>query len=151
MRTVTPCIFSISSGAVSPTYESMDFYPLAIMLMSSFSWQWATLHILPPFTPTPWMLERHADKDPEGDQPWKIYAWCVRDIISRYGQIEQLDERLVLQDRLNFYRLMSGEIDKAEINGQIFSYKTDDEPDQSLVVSQISGIRRKSTVTYNVD
>ena len=35
---------------------------------------------MPEFTPNTIMLERHADK---GNEPWEIYAWCVRDAMSK--------------------------------------------------------------------
>ena len=57
--------------------------------MSSFAVGCANITIMPEFTPTPWMLEHHADK---GEQPWQIYAWCVRDAMSKYSGIAKLDE-----------------------------------------------------------
>jgi len=60
------------------------------------------------------MLEKHADK---GNEPWKIHAWCVRDIISKHSHIPKLDEKLSLKDRLAFEALMNGRCDRAEING----------------------------------
>ena len=150
MRTVTPCIFKIGSGQIRPTYDSINFFEHQFILLANFSFHMANLYILPEFTPTPWMLQHHADKDPEGTDPWKIYAWCVRDLIAKYGNIEPLDERLCLQDRLNYCSLMSGQVDKAEINGQMFSYRGAI-PEQNVIITQPSRILRKSTVTYDAD
>ena len=58
---------------------------------------------MPDFTPNSWMLEKHADK---GDEPWEIYAWCVREAISKYSGIQVLDEKLSLKDKLAFESLM---------------------------------------------
>lgn len=77
---------------------------------------------MPDFTPNPWMLERHADK---GREPWEIYAWCVRDAISKHSGIKTLDEKLSLKDKLAFEALMAGHSDKVEVNGQIWQYEND--------------------------
>ena len=77
---------------------------------------------MPDFTPNPWMLEKHADK---GDEPWMIYAWCVRDAMSKYSGIKTLDEKLSLKDKLAFEALMAGTSDKVEVNGQIWQYEND--------------------------
>ena len=74
----------------------------------------STLVVMPEFTPNQKMLELHADK---GESPWEIYAWCVRDAISKYSGIQKLDEKLCLKDRMAFVSLMNGEVDSAEING----------------------------------
>ena len=84
MRTVTPTFFSITSGQISPTYDIVDLIPLLILLFSSLYFRWAKITILPDFTPNSWMLEKHADK---GNEPWEIYAWCVREVISKYSGI----------------------------------------------------------------
>ena len=77
---------------------------------------------MPDFTPNPWMLERHADR---GNEPWQIYAWCVRDAISKHSGIKTLDEKLSLKDKLAFEALMAGYSDKVEVNGQIWQYEND--------------------------
>lgn len=69
---------------------------------------------MPEFTPTPKMLELQEER---GDEPWKIFAWCVRDAICKHSGIPPLDERLLLKDRVNYEELMAGRIDEAEING----------------------------------
>ena len=122
MRTVTPSFFSISSGQISPTYEIIALGPLQILLMSSLYFRWAKISIMPDFTPNPWMLEKYADK---GNEPWEIYAWCVRDAMSKHSGIKVLDEKLELKDKKAFDSLMNGESNKVEINGQIWQYDDD--------------------------
>ena len=90
--------------------------------MSSLYFRWAKITIMPDFTPNPWMLERHADR---GNEPWQIYAWCVRDAISKHSGIKTLDEKLSLKDKLAFEALMAGYSDKVEVNGQIWQYEND--------------------------
>ena len=72
---------------------------------------------MPDFTPNPWMLERHSDR---GNAPWEIYAWCVRDAITKHLGVKKLDEKLALGDKQAFIAIMNGDADNAEINGQIF-------------------------------
>eukprot|EP00354_Favella_ehrenbergii_P003090 CAMPEP_0170455978 /NCGR_PEP_ID=MMETSP0123-20130129/3765_1 /TAXON_ID=182087 /ORGANISM="Favella ehrenbergii, Strain Fehren 1" /LENGTH=71 /DNA_ID=CAMNT_0010719301 /DNA_START=929 /DNA_END=1144 /DNA_ORIENTATION=+ len=71
---------------------------------------------MPEFTPTPFMLEKFADKD-RGGGPWSIYAWCLREAISKQSGIPVLDEKLSLQDKMAFMGLMNGWSDRVEING----------------------------------
>ena len=40
---------------------------------------------MPIFTPNEAMLEKHADK---GKEDWEIFAWCVREAISKAGRFE---------------------------------------------------------------
>ena len=62
MRTVIPSYLTWSCGMISPCYDTVEFKPLAFMLLSSFDISYFTLNILPEFTPNRLMLERHADK-----------------------------------------------------------------------------------------
>ena len=91
------------------------------------------------------MLEKHANKG-QGE-PWKVYAWCVRDVICKNSDLLPLDERLSLKDRFGFEKLMNGEIDQAEINGQTFRYEGGT-PVQELTISNPGLMRRLSTVSY---
>lgn len=146
MRTVTPSFFSITSGQISPTYEIVSLIPLMMLLLSSLYFRCGKITILPEFTPTPYMLEKYADK---GKDPWMAYAWCVRDVISKYSGYISLDEKLSLKDKKAFEALMNGWVDTAEINGQLFKYD-DDKPIQDVKISQPSLLLRKSTITYTI-
>ena len=73
------------------------------LILSSLSFRHQKLKVMPDFTPTPWMLEKHADK---GSEPWEIYAWCVRDAIAKHGGVATIDERLTSKDRIAFEALM---------------------------------------------
>ena len=74
---------------------------------------------MPDFTPNPWMLEHYADK---GEQPWEIYAWCIRDAIAKHGGLKKSDKRLGLKDKLAFMDLMNSVKDVVTINGHEFRY-----------------------------
>ena len=102
---------------------------------------------MPEFTPTPYMLEKHADKG-EGE-PWKIYAWCIRDAICKHSGLKPLNEPCKFRDKMGFCKLMNGEVDKAVINGQTFQYKQD-APKQSIKISKPNLLKRLSTLTYKL-
>ena len=75
---------------------------------------------MPEFTPNTIMLERHADK---GNEPWEIYAWCVRDMMTKFGNFEPLNERLSLKERQDFERLIENLYGNRKLNtikGEIF-------------------------------
>ena len=86
MRTVIPCYITIKEGYVSPRYDTTDFLPLIYLMLSDPSLSKSTLYIMPEFTPNSVMLDRHADK---GSQPWEIFAWCVRDAISKHSGLKK--------------------------------------------------------------
>ena len=84
MRTVIPSYVIIEGGMIFPAYDTVEFLPLIFLLFSQLSFSRSTLYIMPPFTPNTVMLEKHADK---GQQPWEVYAWCVRDAICNQSAI----------------------------------------------------------------
>ena len=96
MRTVTPAYFTCTGGQISPTYEVMNLISIMIMLISEFRFRFSKVHFMPDFTPNAHMLEKFADK---GNEPWQIYAWCVRDAMSKKANIPVLDEKLALKDK----------------------------------------------------
>ena len=82
----------------------------------------ATLTIYPEVTPTAKMLELHADK---GDKAWEIYAWCIRDIISKGNNLAKVEDNLDLRDKRTYEGLMRGKADRVEIDGRIWEYEND--------------------------
>lgn len=117
MRTVIPTYISFDKmGQVSPMYDTLAFFPLIFMIFSTFGTYKVTLHIMPEFTPNPIMLDRHADK---GAEPWEIYAWCVRDAISKKsGLPKQANNNF--KDKTAYCEFMTCEKDYMEVYGRIF-------------------------------
>jgi hypothetical protein len=78
---VRPIFLKYSYNLVNPAYDIVEFWPLAILLLS-----WGnvpcTVNILPDFTPNEYLFEQHKDK---GEERWEIYAWAVRDMMMRAG------------------------------------------------------------------
>ena len=120
MRTVTPSFFNATYGQVRATFDSVNLAYIFVLLLSSLNITFSNITHLPDFTPTPYMLEKHADK---GEEPWEIYAWCVRDSIAHHSGKPKLDEKLDLKDKRAFEALMNCSADRVEINGQIWEYK----------------------------
>ena len=84
MRTVLPCYVKFSDSMVTTPYDTAEFGPLVSLLCCQLTPIVCTVTIMPEFTPNTVMLEKHADK---GKEPWEIFAWCVRDAISKYSGI----------------------------------------------------------------
>ena len=70
-------------------------------------------------TPTPWMLENHADK---GKEPWQIYAWCVHDAMAKQGKLQKVEEYASLRDMVKIEDLMQGLKNSVEIKGRVYEY-----------------------------
>ena len=58
------------------------------LIFSSFTVHKTNIHFLPPFVPNDYFWKKHADK---GKERWQIYAWAIRDIISRRAKLEKID------------------------------------------------------------
>ena len=116
MRTVIPSYTNYTHGMISPHYDTVDFIPLVFLLMSSCQVNSVTLYIMPEFTPNTIMLEKHADK---GKEPWEIYAWCVRDTISKKcGRPKENNS--TLKDKFAYIDFMHGDKDYMEVKGRLF-------------------------------
>jgi len=147
MRTVTPSFCQMSKRMISPPYECLDFMPHQVLMLSQLVVRSSKIIIMPEFTPTPFMLEKFADKG-QGE-PWKIFAWCVRDSICKHSGLKPLNEPCKYQDKKGFCNLMNGVVDKAIINGQTFEYEKDT-PKQSVKISKPNLLKRLRTMTYSL-
>lgn len=59
------------------------FFPFANLFLQQF------LYELPPFIPNDYLFETHKDK---GTEKWEIYAWAVRDAMSKASGIPKCDD-----------------------------------------------------------
>lgn len=116
MRTVIPSYIEVRSGQVKPFYDTCEMIPLFVLLFSSFNTMSVTLHIMPEFTPNTEMLELHADK---GAEPWEIYAWCVRDAMSKKSGLPK-QNNVVYKDKIAYVDFMNGYTDHMEVQGRMF-------------------------------
>ena len=61
MLPVVPIVCEISTyGPVNPTYDSIEFTTLVVLLLSSFSMHLVSIRILPVFKPNQYLQETHA-------------------------------------------------------------------------------------------
>ena len=54
------------------------------MQMSLSCWR-VNVKVLPPFLPNQYLFEHHQDK---GKEEWEIFAWAIRDIMSKVGDLK---------------------------------------------------------------
>jgi hypothetical protein len=57
MRTVIPCYFKFGERYMMPAYDTVDFWPVLILILSSLTIHHFEMTTMPEFTPTTWMLE----------------------------------------------------------------------------------------------
>ena len=67
MFTIRPVVFETTKCQIAPQFDILDIRCLFVFLFSSCFCHRSKLTIMPEMTPTPWMLENHADK---GKEPW---------------------------------------------------------------------------------
>ena len=117
MRTVIPCFFEFDyCGQIRPVYDVLEILPLIGLLYAQITPMKGTLHIMPEFCPNSIMLDRHSEK---GDEPWQIYAWCVRDVISKYSGLEKVDNN-PLEDKFAYFDFMHAIRDHMQVTGRTF-------------------------------
>ena len=88
---------------ISTSSDTVSFLPHVFLLLSQVSLGQITLRILPEFTPNVRMLEMHADK---GDQPWEIFAWCVRDLLTKQSGLVKDNSHTSLQNKSAYKAFM---------------------------------------------
>lgn len=114
MRTVIPAFVTFKRGQVSPAYDTVEFLPLLIMLMSSFEPITCKLTVMPEFTPNTIMLDKHGG----GRESWEVYAECVRDAMSKHSGIPKKDDKCSNKDKEGWYKFMQCKTDFVEVDGR---------------------------------
>jgi hypothetical protein len=61
---------------------------MLLLLFCMWTSATATLYQLPTFVPNEYLYQTHADK---GKEKWEIYAWAIRDVMSKASKIPTLD------------------------------------------------------------
>ena len=117
MRTIIPCYFSWKQySQFNPTYDSFDLGDWLILQLCTIGVYSYKLHIMPPFTPNYIMLEKHADK---GKSDWEIYAWCLRDVMSKQSGLKKADN-IPFKDKNAYCEFMMGRADEMQVQGRTF-------------------------------
>lgn len=66
------------------------------------------ISILPAFHPNEYLYKAHADK---GKENWEIYAWAVRDIISKAGNLPK--NEMQYREKLKYQVILGVSDDKS--------------------------------------
>lgn len=110
-KTVRPAVLNYNFTDFSPCYDIMPFVSLVIMTMC-YGWQTCTVRYLPPFTPNEYLFKTHADK---GSDRWEIFAWAVRDVMSKAGNLTKNDQpyrkKLEYEQLLGLRKLKEKKVD----------------------------------------
>lgn len=85
LKAVKPVVLQYSSGILNPAYDIIPFLPFVLMQLSLFDFG-CIVKELPPFVPNEYLFKTHADK---GKDKWEIYAWAVRDVMAKVGNLEK--------------------------------------------------------------
>lgn len=101
---ITPYVMKYQWDMFCPTFDVLTFIPFAVLHLCSFGHR-ATLHKFPVFVPNDYLFKTHEDKvlkslqaDAKGPkfpavEKWEIYAWALRDIMSKEGKIPMSNDQ----------------------------------------------------------
>ena len=100
LRPVKPIVLKYIWSSLSPAWDVIPFWPLAIMMFSLFYVRCDVIE-LPAFVPNDYLFENHANK---GNDKWEIYAWAVREAMSMASELELNEQHL--RDKLHYEALL---------------------------------------------
>ena len=86
-KRVKPIILDWKVGSVHPAYDTIEVLVLAILQLS-WSCMKCNIKEMPDFDPNDYLFETFKDK---GKDRWEIYAWAVRDVMLKAGNLEPCD------------------------------------------------------------
>ena len=112
---------------MSPTYDVIDFNSWMILMLSSLTFYTTTLCIMPDFRPNDQMLTRgrHLMQEFYGDQKcgyqdWEVYAWCLRDAMSKASGLGTTE--FALSDKVQYEQFMLGNRDSCRAGQKTYKY-----------------------------
>lgn len=88
----------------SSFHPFLDVLPIPVAFILTLSWfcNRCTVYEMPEFYPTEYMFETHAE---QGQQQWEIYAWALREAMSRASGLPTCDmpirEKMVYEEWMN--------------------------------------------------
>ena len=143
MRTVIPCFITLSDSHYKPIFDTLPFWPMFWLMMSSLTFVHLKINIMPEFTPNEWMLNNHR-KD-ENMEDWEVYAQCVREAISQQSGFTVDDT--TCREKLIYEDFMCQKTDTITIKGHTFTYKEDRNGDDDDFLQASDG----KTAPINLD
>jgi hypothetical protein len=92
MKAVSPCFVKMNRcGTVNMWLDVVEVMDHFYLSASSFSMTRICVYEMPEFQPNEYLLKTHADK---GKDDWEIYAWAVRDAMSKASGFGTCDHPL---------------------------------------------------------
>lgn len=113
-------------NTVHPANEVLKDHVVLILSCCNLFPTFIGVNLYPIFEPTEYLWEQHADK---GKQKWEIYAWAIRDILSKHtGLTEECGQSYA--EKLQYFKYMSGAVDSYRYEG---TYKDLDEEGEQII------------------
>ena len=116
MRTIIPVFVKHGKRFISPCYDVIDFWPYLWLHLSYCCISKLELTIMPEFTPTQWMLNKHR-KNQEND--WEVFAQCVREAMAKYGNFTMSD--MPIKEKLAYEKFMNTSAEQYSVEGETFT------------------------------
>ena len=91
---------------MSPVWETMPWVAHAT-LMYCFGTFHVDVYELPPFKPNEFLYAKHKD---QGKEQWEIFAWAVRDVMSKFGNFEKATQSNA--EKIMYKDFMEGNTDE---------------------------------------
>ena len=80
-KRLQPLIIKLDlSASVSVCCDVIDAVPCILIQLCWLGWQTIELGSMPDFEPNEYLFEKYADK---GEERWQIFAWAVREAMSK--------------------------------------------------------------------
>ena len=90
LKPVIPLLLMYEWDFFSPAYDVIPFIP-QLFLQMSLGYYTVNHKTLPQFIPNDYLFTQHQDK---GKDKWEIFAWAIRDIMSKAGPFKKNDQSI---------------------------------------------------------
>ena len=113
LKAVKPIVINYESEAwFNTAWDCLGFLDHVLLSFSAPHFAKATVIDMPTFIPNDYLFETHKDK---GESKWEIYAWAVRDVMSRTSGKPTIESDA--RDKQTFKSFMCGKTDVLEKSG----------------------------------
>ena len=103
LRQGHPTVIKYQSKKLKPSMAAMEMSIDMILLLTNWYPVTCEITILPAFQPNAYLWNMHKDK---GTDKWEIYAWAVRDVMSKVGGFGKSD--FTFQEKKVYVDYLSG-------------------------------------------
>jgi hypothetical protein len=100
---IRPLVMKYKGWPFQPVSSVTGLTGTGTMILIGNLFNHAEMMELPPFIPNDYLFEKHKDK---GTKKWEIYAWAVRDIMSKTSGIPK-DDTFTNQMRVEYHKILS--------------------------------------------